>query len=154
MLVEHPLQVHGQRCESLRASLGDRRQDRCPAVEQTPEARIGAVIVTRLPPFVDHGGERPIGHKAALERAEDQTFRTFVSQHEMLETVDTFGFDLLELTERTDGLSDGFAETILSESRVLAGNEQVGSECQVVAAKHSGPGTEAKREALVMRSSA
>jgi len=63
-----------------------------------------------------------------------------------LEAPDAIAFDLLELGERTDGLGNGFAETVLSEACVLAGNEQVGCEAEIITHKTSGAGAKAQRE--------
>src|ERR1017187_776278 len=53
MLVEHALQVHRERGESLRTPLRHGCQRGRPGVEEAPEARLGTEIVARLAPFLD-----------------------------------------------------------------------------------------------------
>lgn len=99
MFVEHPLQVHCERCEALRVPFGCRRQDCRPRVEQPPQARIGTVIMTRLAPFLDHARQRAVRYEASLKRPEDETFRALVGQRQVLETIDPLGLHLLKLAE-------------------------------------------------------
>ena len=137
VLVEHSLQVHRERSESLRTTFRHRTEHSRPRVEETPEARFGPVVEARLAPFVDDIGQGAIGDETALERTQDEALGAFVRERQLLETADAIGFDLLELAERSDRLGDGFAESFLPEARVLAGDEQVGSERQVVALMQS-----------------
>ena len=125
MLVEHSLQVHRERREPLRTPFRDRPEGRRPGVQQSPDARFGTVVEARLTPFFDDRRQRAVGDESALERTEDQTLRAFIAEREMLKAFDAIGFHLLELAERPDGLSDGLAESLLPEARVLSGDEQI-----------------------------
>src|ERR1051325_9986389 len=149
MLIEHSLQVHRERSESLRTSLRHGAENPGPSVQQSPYARLGTVIVARLPPFLNDGRQRAIRHEAALERTQDEAFRSFVGQRQGLEAADTVAFHLLELAGRSNRMGDGFADAVLSEARVLSGNEQVGGEREIVTDKTSRPGAKAQRERAI-----
>jgi hypothetical protein len=76
-----------------------------------------------------------VGDDAPLVPAEDERLRPGVVDLGVLEAADALGLHLAELPQALNGLADGLPEPVLAEAGVLAFDQELRAERQVVASR-------------------